>query len=149
MQNWPTGNVSSNLVSQTRRMSILSLVISYRGSNLFLIEFTFASPNVNLGGLLFLNSCKAKCERPWNCLLEQSEHDMEFNDLSRFKSSWKLLSKSKLLSSVSFKCSAGHQIFRNFCKKFNSSLLSLLLFNRCASGGKKNYFFGKCCARTK
>ena len=88
MQNWPTGNVSSNLVSQTRRMSILSLVISYRGSNLFLIEFTFASPNLNLGGLLFLNSCKAKCERPLSCLLEQSEHDMEFNDLSRlFKSS--------------------------------------------------------------
>ena len=41
MQNWPAGNVASNLVSETERMSVLSLIISFRGSNLFLRKFMF------------------------------------------------------------------------------------------------------------
>ena len=50
-------------------------------------------PIITLKGLLFVNSCKFENEIPSNCL-----------------------------SYVSFKCSVDHQRFRNFCKKFNSSL---------------------------
>ena len=47
-----------------------------------------------------------------------------------FKSSSKLLFKLQFLSYVSFKCYVDHQRFRNFCKKFNSSL-SLPFLLRC------------------
>ena len=53
----------------------------------------FMWPIITLKGLLFVNSCKFENEIPSNCL-----------------------------SYVSFKCSVDHQRFRNFCKKFNSSL---------------------------
>ena len=47
MENWPTGNVSSNLVSETKIMSILSLIVSFRGSDKFLTEFVFIWPIKN------------------------------------------------------------------------------------------------------
>ena len=69
MQNCHTGNVSSNLVFETKRMSILCFTISFRASNLFLIEFMFMWQIITLNGLLFLNSYKVENEIPSNCLL--------------------------------------------------------------------------------
>ena len=61
MQNWPAGNVSSNVVSGTKRMSMLSLIISFRGLNLFLIKFMFILPIISL-------KCKVENEILLNCL---------------------------------------------------------------------------------
>ena len=91
----------------------------------------FIWPIIILKRLLFLSSCKDENEIPLNCLSGLSKEDIEFDELSRFfNSSSKLLFKLQLLSYVPFKCSVDHQRFRNFCKKFNSSLFLTFLL-RC------------------
>ena len=68
MQNWPAGNVSSVLVSETKRMFKLFLIICFRGSNLFLTEFMIIGPIITLKGLLFLNSSKFENKILLKCL---------------------------------------------------------------------------------
>ena len=47
-KNWPSGKLSCSLLSDTIKISIEPLICSPRISNLFLIEFTFRCPNINL-----------------------------------------------------------------------------------------------------
>ena len=92
MQNWPTENVPSNLVSETKR-SILSLIIT-----LFLTEFMFIWTIITLKGLFFFKTEKVENEIPLKCLSGKWE-DIEFSEISQFlKSSSKLLFKLQLLT---------------------------------------------------
>ena len=85
-----SGNVRNSVkavrgwITIHKKKSILSLIISFRSSNLFLTEFMFRWPIITLNILLFLNSCRLKNETPLSCLLGKSEEDIEFNKLSRF-----------------------------------------------------------------
>ena len=93
---------------------------------------------ITLKGSLFLNSCKVECERPLNCLSEQSEDDIKFNDLSRlFNSSLKLLIcdfchvflsnvPKTIKDSVIFVKKSGQVYSYNFCKDVDLSYVAVL-----------------------
>ena len=60
IKNCEVGNVSSILVSEIIRMSILPLKISTSCSNLFLKELMFKYPNIILRGFSVFNFCNCK-----------------------------------------------------------------------------------------
>ena len=74
IKNWPSGKLSSSFVSHIVKTSTKPFISSLTISNLFLNEFIFSWPNINLLTLLLWISFNTCCPSEWETLETSSKY---------------------------------------------------------------------------